>query len=366
MIPISLPSAEFFIFLFISQLTGLALLGWLAVLAFSRGARQRFARGPWLHGILLLVLAAVSAFYLSFEYMRWTIGREYARREAARRVTLQQPQTLGGVSMPAGTRLVLEREEQLERYTEATFDAPVQAFGMQATHILRYLRTGYDPKTYEETGSYPHTLDIRGTGVQRVAGWLCDTTQKVEFDVKDEGARTEFESCTLAAGNRVGEVELPAGAEVQAREGQTFTNGHVEPLRWYVSVDSPEPLAVSGILLGRPGLRLDDELRLLGVASGALACPLQLGPYRYPAGTRVQSTGYPLNERLPGAWIFSPDHGMVATREDGEELPAGMSVMQRGDGEVLATLPNAEAGVMLFATIEVEGAPPQASVRCPS
>ena len=57
---------------------------------------------------------------------------------------------------------------------------------------------------------------------------------------------------------------------------------------------------------------------------------------------------------------------MTVLRDDGAAWSEGLSVVQRGDGEVLATLPNAEAGVMLFATIEVEGAPPQASVRCPS
>ncbi|RSE78526.1 hypothetical protein [Achromobacter denitrificans] len=366
MIPISLPSTEFFVFLFVSQLAGLALLGWLAVLAASRRARQRFGRRPWLHGGALLALAALSAFYVFIRYVFWTVDREYDRLEAARRVTLEQPQTLGGVAMPAGARLVLAREGQPERYTEATFEAPVPAFGMQATRIVRYLRTEYDRETYEELGAHPHTLYLWGAGVQDVAGWRCDTMEKVEFRVEKKDARPEFESCTLGAGNRAGEIALPAGAEVRARKGETYTNGHVEPLNWYVSVDSPEPLAVSGMLLGRPGLRLDDAHRLLGVASAALACPLRLGPYRYPAGTRVQSTAYPLNRRLPDAWVLTPDHGMTVLRDDGEALSEGMSVVQRGDGEVLATLPNAEAGVMLFATIEVEGAPPQASVRCPS
>lgn len=365
MIPISLPSTEFFIFLFVSQIAGLALLGWLAVLAVSRRARQRFGRRPWLNGAVLLALLAASAFYLSIRYIFWTVDREYARRDEARRITLTEPQTLGGVAMPAGARLVLQREGQSERYIEALFDAPVPAFGMQARRIVRFLSVDYDDKTYEEIRSYPHILHIWGDGAQPVSGWQCNTTNKVEFNVEDKGQRTEFASCTLAAGNRVGEVELPAGAEVRARSGETYTNGHVEPLSWYVNIDSTEPLAVSGMLLGRLGLRLDAEHRLLGVGHGTLACPLRLGPYRYPAGTLVQSTRYPLNRRLPDAWVLSPPQGMTAQRDDGQEVAEGTSVVQRSDGEVLDVLPNAEAGVMLFAEIEVEGAPPRVQVRCP-
>ncbi|WP_251863810.1 hypothetical protein [Achromobacter sp. Marseille-Q4962] len=365
MIPLALPSTEFLALLLVSELAGVALLGWLAVLAVSGGARRRFARRPWLHGAALLALAAVSAFHVAFRVMLWLFDREQARQEAARRVTLQQPQTLGGVPMPAGTRLVLEKEGQPERYTEAVFDAPTPAFGMRARRIVRYLYTDYDRRTYKETRSYPRTVQVWGEGAQTVAGWLCDTTRKVEFRVEDEGARIEFASCSLAAGNRAGGVDLPAGAEAQARDGEKYTNGHVEPLRWYVSVESSEPVAVSGLLLGRPGLLLDEERRLLGVARGSLACPLRLGPYRYPAGTLVQSTAYPLNRRLPGAWVFSPDYGMTARRDDGQDLPDGMSAVQRSDGEVLDVLPNDRAGVVRYAVIEVDGAPPREPARCP-
>ena len=69
----------------------------------SRRARSRFAARPVLGIVLMLVLALAASFYLSFQYQVWQIDREFARRDAARRVTLAQAQTLGGVA-DAGRR----------------------------------------------------------------------------------------------------------------------------------------------------------------------------------------------------------------------------------------------------------------------
>ena len=69
----------------------------------------RFAARPVLGIVLMLVLALAASFYLSFQYQVWQIDREFARRDAARRVTLAQAQTLGGVLMPAGARLTLAK-----------------------------------------------------------------------------------------------------------------------------------------------------------------------------------------------------------------------------------------------------------------
>ena len=97
----------------------------------------------------------------------WQIDREFARRDAARRVTLAQAQTLGGVLMPAGARLTLAKEGELETFTEALFDPPAPAFGLRVSRIERYLHTDYDSKTYEELRRYPHTIHLWGEGRSR-------------------------------------------------------------------------------------------------------------------------------------------------------------------------------------------------------
>ena len=164
----------------------MCLLIWLLRLLLSRRARSRFAARPVLGIVLMLVLALAASFYLSFQYQVWQIDREFARRDAARRVTLAQAQTLGGVLMPAGARLTLAKEGELETFTEALFDPPAPAFGLRVSRIERYLHTDYDSKTYEELRRYPHTIHLWGEGPQQVEGWLCDTSQKLRLRVEDE------------------------------------------------------------------------------------------------------------------------------------------------------------------------------------
>ena len=195
---------------------GVCLLIWLLRLLLSRRARSRFAARPVLGVVLMLVLALAASFYLSFQYQVWQIDREFARRDAARRVTLAQAQTLGGVLMPAGARLTLAKEGELETFTEALFDPPAPAFGLRVSRIERYLHTDYDSKTYEELRRYPHTIHLWGEGPQQVEGWLCDTSQKLRLRVEDEGTRPEFAECVLAEGNAIegGVGRWPAGTEL--------------------------------------------------------------------------------------------------------------------------------------------------------
>ena len=164
MIPVALPSIESLLLLFASLGAGVCLLIWLLRLLLSRRARSRFAARPVLGVVLMLVLALAASFYLSFQYQVWQIDREFARRDAARRVTLAQAQTLGGVLMPAGARLTLAKEGELETFTEALFDPPAPAFGLRVSRIERYLHTDYDSKTYEELRRYPHTIHLWGEG----------------------------------------------------------------------------------------------------------------------------------------------------------------------------------------------------------
>ncbi|WYX11899.1 hypothetical protein WJ978_14930 [Achromobacter xylosoxidans] len=80
---------------------------------------------------MFVVLAVPFAFYGWVQTAIWQIERESDRREAARNVTLEAPTTVAGIVMPAGTRLKLQDEGQLETYVEAEFAQPVAMYGVQ-------------------------------------------------------------------------------------------------------------------------------------------------------------------------------------------------------------------------------------------
>ncbi|WP_144638822.1 hypothetical protein [Bordetella genomosp. 13] len=364
MIPVAIPSAAGLLFLSLSFMAGLALIAWLLLLALSKGARRWLMSKPWIKIPCLLALAVLSVPALLIQYWMYTTSRESERREAALRVTLAQAQTIDGVAMPTGTRLVLDQEGRLDTYARADFDPPALAYGVQATQITRYLASDYD-EHYNVVHRYPQGMEIRGKGVQAVQEWGCDASQPMKFDVEDKGARVAFSNCVLADGNRAGDVVLPAGAQVQARDGLTYGDGHVEPLRWVVSVDGPEPLKVAGLLLGHPALHLDARRQFVGLEYGVLACAMPLGPMRYPAGTLVRTLGYPLNRQMPEAWVFTPDVGMQVQRDDGTMVAEGSSVVQRLDGTVLAVAPNARLMIELFPKLEVGGVMVPGPVDCP-
>ena len=137
MIPIALPSAGFYIFVSLGFLAGLVLLGWALALVASGGARRTVRKYWKTSSLLFVVLVIPFAFYAWVQTVIWQIEREGARREAARNVTLAAATTVGGVAMPAGTRLKLQDEGQLETYVEAEFPRPVAMYGVQALRALQ-------------------------------------------------------------------------------------------------------------------------------------------------------------------------------------------------------------------------------------
>ena len=357
MIPFGFPSYGFYIKLLLSLLAGIALLGCLIALACSRQCRLRVAAHPWRSLLLMAVLVICSFKFVQFRYAMWRIEQDYDKQQAALHITLSAPQTLGGIAMPSGSRLRLSQQDKPDSYTEAWFDTPATLAGLSITHVKRYLSPTYN--TDKQAGEpHAHTLNAWGPGVQTIAGWSCDTTQQLEFDIPDGSTTPEFLMCQLAAGNQADGIDIPPGSTVQARNGITYTDGHVEPLRWYVSVaDDAPPLSVQGIPLRHAGLQLDEHHRISSVSGNAeLAHALQLGPISYPAGTLVQTLAYPKNRQHPNALVFSPANDQPAQHEDGRTIADGMSVIQQHDGTVLDIVSNAQAGITRFLSIEVDDA----------
>ncbi|MFY2082109.1 hypothetical protein ACOTD9_16790, partial [Achromobacter xylosoxidans] len=247
MIPIALPSAGFYIFLSLGFLAGLVLLGWALVLIASRGARRAVRRYRKTSSLVFVVLAVPFAFYGWVQTAIWQIERESDRREAARNVTLEAPTTVAGIVMPAGTRLKLQDEGQLETYVEAEFAQPVAMYGVQASRAQRYLDTEYDSETYALRGRHPRSVLLRGAGNQAVLGWQCDATQDIEFDVAKDGAMVALNKCVLGPGNRVEELDLAPGSIVYGSTGTVYTDGSRDADQWRIEVKDPVAVKVFGL-----------------------------------------------------------------------------------------------------------------------
>ncbi|MGS1106130.1 hypothetical protein ACVCNH_07760 [Achromobacter anxifer] len=369
MIPIALPSAGFYIFVSLGFLAGLLLLGWALVLVASGGARRALRKYWKTSALVALVLAVPFAFYAWVQTVVWQIEREGARAEAARNVTLQAITTVGGIAMPAGTRLKLQDEGQLETYLEAEFPQPVAMYGVQASSARRYLHSDYDDATYALRGRYPRNVILRGAGSQAVLGWQCDATQDIEFEVARDGAMTALDKCVLGAGNRAEALDLAPGSIVYGSTGTVYTDGSSDPDRWRIEVKNPVAVRIFGLPLSEPRLYLDEARRLLRVSDAELACATQFGGVSYAAGTQVKSARRgrgDAREPYPGVLVLSPWDGQVARRDGQADVPEGMSVMQTLAGEVVDVVKNDTVGVFHFATITVGDEEPQPSrAACP-
>lgn len=369
MIPIALPSAGFYIFVSLGFLAGLVLLGWALVLVASAGARRTVRRYWKTSTLIFAVLAVPFAFYAWVQMAIWQVEKESARAQAARKVTLQQETTVGGVAMPAGTRLELQDEAQLETYLEAQFPRPVAMYGVQATSARRYLDSDYDRETYALLGRHPRNVILRGEGSQTVVGWRCDATQDIEFDVAPDGAMKALDKCVLGPGNRAGDLALAPGSVVYGSDGSVYTDGSRDPDRWRIEVKNPVALRIYGLPLSEPTLYLDEARRLLRVDDAELACAARLGGMSYAAGTRVKTTRRGRGDRrepFPGVLVLSPWNGQAAQRDGAADVPEGMSVMQTLAGEVVEVVKNDAVGVFHFATITVGDQEPQQSrASCP-
>ncbi|WP_413603174.1 hypothetical protein [Bordetella pertussis] len=56
---------------------------------------------------------------------------------------------MGGIDMPAGTRLSLEVAHSPDTYNRAEFPHPVSAHGLQALRIERYIALDHEPDTLQ-------------------------------------------------------------------------------------------------------------------------------------------------------------------------------------------------------------------------
>ncbi|OZI65192.1 hypothetical protein [Bordetella genomosp. 1] len=360
MIPVAFPSGYFYLTVLVSFLAGVALVGWLAVLAFSGGARAAFGRRRVLCGLLMLALGVAAAFDVWLYVGVKQIERKYAAQEAALQLTLDAPRTLGGIAMPAGTRLRLERAGHPESYVTATFPAPVGVRGVPAASLSRNVQVQRND-AYAVTGTHAEEVVLRGAGTHEIDGWRCDLAEGITLETDADEAPAGLRLCKLGPGNDA-IAGLPAGAALIATHGTLYGDGFRADDVWRIDVDTGHALTLRGLALDGPSIYLDAARRLVRIDDGALVCPLALGEMRYPAGTRVRTAGRVGDD--PAAWLFSPWDEAGAERAGHDTVPEGMSVLQGADGAVRGLYRNEEVGVVRFMTLIVDGAAP-APTRAP-
>lgn len=231
MIPIGLPSLEFVLIRLAYLAATLVWVVWAVRLAFRQKARSRLRtwRGP-----LFLLLSGV-AFYTLWSI--YAASRELAAHAAERQVNyypvLQQDQRLGGIDMPAGTRLHLALPRQLDAFKQAEFPHPVTIAGVEALLAERYLSIQTD-EAYRTSGFTPQNLRLTGAGVSPQAGWLCDASSVIVFETHPDGTPKAFQSCKAAPGNQIEGAALPSGSEIIASEGRLFLDGRPGLDRWLI------------------------------------------------------------------------------------------------------------------------------------
>ncbi len=326
-----------------SFVAGIWLLIWLSLLAFSPRARQRLRRRWPSRGLLMLIPLGLRAW---LEIGLWQYERERAREEAAHSAVLERPTRLGGIEMPAGTRLKLELKHQPESFREAEFPTPVTIRGVATRHLQRWLQSEQDnpQDPWKTTGVHPTSLRLRGEGVAEIEGWRCDASQEIAFASERDGRPAAFEGCSLAIGNRADDIDFPAGARLFASDGMVYTDGYRDAERWRVMPETGQRVSVRGIALSGGALAFDRDRRLYGLGGTVLAEALQLGAWHYPAGTEVSlSPRAAWRAQHPHAWLFSPTRE-AASHASGERLEHGVSLLQTLDGQELERLDNRAAG----------------------
>jgi len=335
MIPVSLPGGNYYFYMAVSLICLSTLLTWAIRLIIDHQARQ------WLHAhhrlgtALLAALLLIGSIFPLQQLIRWQSLQREARDALIHRTVLDQAQTISGIAMPAGTVLKLDLPGQTDSFVQADFPKPIEIIGMQASQVFRHVRTADGSLPARESWSLTLARD------QATQGWTCSHSHRAELII--ENGKPRFDSCHLAAGNKLDGQPLPSGTWLDWRQGS--------PLRWMLSTDGSEPVQVKHLPLLKADVLVDSQARIISF-EGQLAQETGLGEMTYPTGTRA---GTALN--VPGAQagdlIFSPPRGRSARREGKSDVQPGNSVLQAPDGTVRLVLENRQAGVLDVSTMHI-------------
>ena len=289
MIPVPNPTGLLLASLLV-LLAGLALVslaGGLLSLAWPR-PRRYWRQRPWraVFSSMLLVVLSLPGLLIQHEFRQ--IEKEQNARQAALHPTLSEPLTLGELTLPAGSRVTLNTLEPLDwqqqpqahglqSVKEAELSEPIEVLG------LRIDALDLPPSHYFSR--------VRLIADQPLEGWQCAAGEWAEFareiEAQYQPSQWRWKHCRLAAGNRRGGLDWPAGSLVER-----------ESYGWRLRAADNSELSLDGLLLRSLEMSLNNDGELLGW-SGALARALTLGEWQHAAGTRV-------SQDQPGQWLFTP------------------------------------------------------------
>ncbi|MBT2118890.1 hypothetical protein KK141_11305 [Dyella sp. LX-66] len=340
MIPITLTSPLFYVLLLLSAISALVLLFWLVLLGVRRGTRKAFRARLWFALPLLILLALSSTFILSFLYRAHLVDADIKRDEAARNIVLDKPLVVAGIAMPAGTRLHSMKPGGPEAFDAASFPVPTLIQGVTAVSVRRHVYPDIDSNTYVAT-----SMEVTLASDQRIDGWLCEKAVSVTFNVKAD--KIFFDACALGAGHHLADIEVPVGAKLLA---------HASPSGgWTIFLTPGTTVTVRGLPLQGARIAVDRNRQVVGFSEAVLAAGLRLGAVTYPAGIRIRSKDWTSPGRDSDSLILSPVRGLVAKPDGQPDVPFGRSIVQTMTGQVLAIMPNQQAGVMDFEDVSVGG-----------
>lgn len=344
MISVSIPGGNFYVLMLVS-LAGLStFFTWLAVLGTSRSARDWLGEHRRLGSVLMAFLAIAGSIFPYLQFSDWRTMQRDAQLEADRTTTLKGPTTLAGVSLPAGSQLLLATPGDLGSFETATFPSPAPVLGLSASRLFRY-----PADASARGGPRPESLSLAIERDAAIDGWLCGHGHRVEFVLRDN--RPQFASCHLPGGNTLENQAVPAGTWLTVEPGSTANDAVAgEAAKWRLRTDGSEPIVVNHMPLLKADILLDPTRRILRF-EGLLSKETQLGDVSYPNGTRVATPGPRVSNAQPGDLLFSPARGRSAQRAGGKEIAAGQSVLQGADGTVRQVLSNRDAGVLDVASM---------------
>ncbi|RJE78620.1 hypothetical protein DWB67_16700 [Paracoccus sp. JM45] len=255
MIPIPILSPEAILIILAFYAATLAWLVWTLRILFSEKTRHQLRAWRILVYTILTGMSCLTAWY---HYDR---QQQTAAFKTKFEPVLAENSLIGGINMPAGTKLVIETPDDFETFRKAQFPHPVRISGTDALLAERYLSAETDEE-YHTTGYTPLNIRLTGLGESLENDWRCDATHPITLQTHGDGSIKAFESCIAAAGNRIENLPLPKGAQIIATDGSVFTDGFVDLDRWLIYLPDNADFRVQNKQQIEGVIRLDAERRI--------------------------------------------------------------------------------------------------------
>jgi len=256
MIPIPILSLEAMLIILAFYAATLAWLVWTLCIILSAKARRRL--GSW-RIFVYAILTVMSCLTALYHYDHHQQAAEFKMKFEP---VLSENSFIGGINMPAGTKLVVNAPYDFETFREAKFPYPVRISGTDTLFAKRYLTTKTDEE-YRILGYTPLNIRLTGIGEGLENEWRCDATHPITLQTHSDGSVKAFESCMAAVGNRIENQPLPKGAEIIATDGSVYTDGFVASDRWLIYLPADAKLRVGNKTQIGGVIRLDAERRII-------------------------------------------------------------------------------------------------------